>query len=212
MKIAVSFLKSKRTIEDTIRELNNIDCDYIHVDVMDGKFVDNISLLIRDIKKYLPNTKKKLDVHLMVKEPNKYLDAFALLNTEYITIHYEIDKILINRINMIKKYGLKVGLAIKPDTKVTEIEKYLDIVDLVLVMTVEPGKGGQKLNEKCIDKIKELKDIRKKNNYNYIISADGGINDTNISLLEKKGLDMAVVGSFICMSNDFEEQLDKLKK
>lgn len=207
MKVAISFLKSKYSIEETIKKIEETDTDYIHVDVMDGNFVPNKT---DNFIKVLSNTNKPLDVHLMVDNPINYIIEYKNLKPVFITIHAEIDYCLKDLIDLIHSYGIKAGISIKPNTSIESIEKYLDIIDNVLIMSVEPGKGGQKFMDSVLYKIDILNKLRKKNNYNYLISIDGGINDTTISKVQN--VDFVISGSFICMSDNYQETIDKLKK
>ena len=208
MKISVSYLTSK-DLENDLRKLNVTNADYIHVDVMDGKFVKNKSLpfkVIRNIHKY---TNKRLDVHLMVKKPLKFISDYATLNTEFITIHIEtkgIDKAL----DLIEAYGIKTGISLKPNTPLDVLDSYLDRVDLILIMSVEPGRGGQEFIEDTIDRVKEvrkkLNDVKSK----ALISVDGGINEEVAEKL--KDADILVSGNYILSSDDFQYQIYKLRK
>lgn len=188
--------------------LQHTDTDYIHVDVMDGIFVKETTLSIDDVMRDMSASSKPLDIHLMVKEPNPYIDSFRYLNVENITIHSEIDnaKKIVERI---KNEGVKSGIAINPNTQVASILDILPIVDYVLIMGVEPGRGGQKLIPSTIDKIDELRKLRKKNNYSYKISLDGGVNEETRKLMA--GLDVIVSGSYVCCSDNFQERIDSLR-
>ena len=208
MKISVSYLSSKNIIED-LRKLTVTDADYIHVDVMDGRFVKNKTLSFSELKEIHRYTNKRLDVHLMVKKPWKYIDDYATLNTEYITFHVEtknVDKTL----DLIESYGIKKGLSIKPETSLDKLDPYLDNIDLILVMSVEPGKGGQVFIDSTIDRIKELKKKLKEHKSNALISVDGGINEEVAKKL--KDVDILASGSFVINSDDYQEAIDKLRK
>ena len=186
MKVGVSFISSDYDLETTISKIDESSADYIHVDMMDGVFVENSNFTVQDLKKMFKNTKKKLDVHMMVCSPNKYVKDFAKMeNVEYLTIHAESHRRPIDVINMIRHTPLKAGLAINPETKVSHIVPLLNHLDQVLVMSVKPGKGGQKFMEDVLYKVETLKDIREQNGYNYIISIDGGINDETAKLINK---------------------------
>lgn len=208
MKISVSYLSSKNIVED-LRKLNVTNADFIHVDVMDGKFVKNKTLPFKKIKDIHKYTNKRLDVHLMVKKPLKYISDYATLNTEYITVHIE-NKYVDKALEQIEFYGIKKGLSIKPNTPLEVLEPYLDKVDLILVMSVEPGKGGQAFIEDTKDRVKQLKEMIKKNNSHALISVDGGINEEVASSL--KEADILVSGSYITSSEDFQYQIYKLRK
>ena len=212
MKVGVSFLKSKVDLDETIKKIDESSADYIHVDMMDGNFVEASNFSVADLKKLFKNTNKKLDVHMMVCSPNKYVKEFAKMkNVEYLTFHYEAHRRPIDVINMIRHTPMKVGIAINPETKVSHIIPMLNHVDQVLIMSVKPGKGGQTFMEDVLYKVETLKDIREQNNYNYIISIDGGINDKTIELAKKAGVDMVVSGSYICKSDDYNSKIDSLK-
>lgn len=204
MKISASFLSIKDNLKKNIDLLTKCDIDYLHLDIMDGIFVKNKTWDISEIKNLI-NYNKPLDVHLMVSDVYKYVDEYKDLNPEFITFHYEVDLDIMDIINYIKKYNIKVGLSIKPNTKVDEIIPYLPYLDLILVMSVEPGEGGQKFIIDSVDKIKKLKELKG----DYLIEVDGGINDSTISLV--KDVDIAVIGSYITSGN-YEEKIKSIKE
>ena len=204
MKISASFLSIKDNLKENIDLLTKCDIDYLHLDIMDGIFVKNKTWDISEIKNLI-NYNKPLDVHLMVSDVYKYVDEYKDLNPEFITFHYEVDLDIMDIINYIKKYNIKVGLSIKPNTKVDEIVPYLPYLDLILVMSVEPGEGGQKFIIDSVDKIKKLKELKG----DYLIEVDGGINDSTISLV--KDVDIAVIGSYITSGN-YEEKIKSIKE
>ena len=210
MKISASFLSINNNFKENISILDQTNIDYLHLDIMDGKFVPNKTWNFKEIETLLQNTTKPKDVHLMVKNVKKYVKQFQKLKPEYITFHLETSRNCFDIIRLIKKYGIKVGMSIKPNTKVEELKPYLPYLDLVLVMSVEPGKGGQSFIDNSFNKIKELDNLRQENNYQYLIEVDGGINDTNITLLKQSNVDIIVVGSFITNSNNYQEQIEKL--
>ena len=162
------------------------------------------------IKSIRSLTDKTFDTHLMIIDPIKYIKQFAEAGSNYITFHVEATSDVMVTINLIKSYNVKPGISIKPNTKVEEIKKYLPYVDQVLVMSVEPGFGGQGFMPNSIDKVKELYNLRKENNYNYLINIDGGINDKTIELV-KDYIDMAVVGSYITKASDKVASANKIK-
>lgn len=209
MKVSVSFIKSKQSEEETINLLNQTDCDYLHVDVMDGSFVENKNFNFQEFLEWQKENEKLLDVHLMCSNPKKYIKEYVNLNTEYITIHSEIDKDLKELLSLIHCYGINAGLSIKPNTNIDKIKDYLYDIEQVLIMSVEPGKGGQEFMDSVIPKIEELKKLREENGYEYVISIDGGINDKTIDKV--KGCDMVVSGSYVCMSDDYQKTIDKLR-
>lgn len=204
MKISASFLSIKDNLKENLDLLTKCDIDYLHLDIMDGIFVKNKTWDISEIKNLI-NYNKPLDVHLMVSDVYKYVDEYKDLNPEFITFHYEVDLDIMDIINYIKKYNIKVGLSIKPNTKVDEIIPYLPYLDLILVMSVEPGEGGQKFIIDSVDKIKKLKELKG----DYLIEVDGGINDSTISLV--KDVDIAVIGSYITSGN-YEEKIKSIKE
>ncbi len=209
MKVSVTFLKFKDSRKKAVEEIEQTDADYIHVDVMDGAFVPPVVLPMAEIKELLPNTKKPLDVHLMVENPQEYIDVFSHYNTEYITIHAELKQDIESLIKYIHEKNIKAGIAINSETSVSSIAKYLKIVDYVLIMGIIPGYGGQKMIPETVQKIHELKDLREKSDYHYVISFDGGINQETRPLLDD--LDIIAVGSFITMSDNFQARIDALR-
>ena len=211
MKIAVTFLVSATDRMTTIKKIDSSTADYIHVDIMDGKFVPNDNMSLSDINKYLKATKKPLDVHLMVNKPLKYLNALALLNTEYFTFHCELKEDLNLLINEVRNVGLKPGLAINPQTDINQVLNYLPNIDMVLLLGVTPGRGGQPLQTAVLDKVKVLNQIRKEQNLSFVISLDGGINDTTIDQCRNLGIDIFAVGSYICQSDNYNERIANLK-
>ena len=208
MLVSTSFLSSNNIPRD-LKKLNETDTDYIHVDVMDGKFVPNKTMPFSEMKNIYKYTSKRLDVHLMVNDPTKYINDYATLNTEYITIHEEIDVDIIEMLKLIKSYGIKCGLAIKPDTLVSDLVPYLPLLDLVLVMSVEPGAGGQKFIMESEDKIKEVKTLIDTYNLSTKISVDGGINSETKDYCSL--CDILVSGRYIVNSLDFSKQIDSLR-
>lgn len=210
MKVSVSILSSSIKPADIVKILDNTKADYIHVDIMDGKFVKNKTWTISEIKKITSYSKLPLDVHLMVENPSKYIEDYALLNTSYITFHYEAVKDIDKMINEIKNYGLKVGIAINPETSEEVVFPYLSKIDEVLIMSVHPGKSGQSFIESTPDKIERLKEEILRQNVKTIISVDGGINDETGNLCVQKGVDILVSASYI--HKDIVNNINTLKK
>ncbi len=205
IKISTSILSSNNR-QNSIQALNKTTTDYIHIDVMDNKFVPNLQFSVEEINNLITLSEKKIDIHLMTYDPEYYIDRIKKNNNiEYITIHYEINKDLIPIIKKIKNMGYKVGLAIKPQNNINKIKDYLDLVDLILIMSVEPGFGGQTFYEETPKKIKNLLEINK----NIVIEVDGGINDTTIKKI-KNLANIAVVGSYIINNNNYQEAIDNL--
>ena len=204
-KVSVSFLSSKDIINDLI-DIEASSADYIHVDVMDGKFVKAKNLPFKYLDRMSYILKKRLDVHLMVKDPTKFIEKYATLNSEYITVHVELGEID-KYFELIKSYGIKCGLAINPDTDVNLLRKYLNKIDLILVMSVFPGAGGQSFIEETTKRIDSIKSMI--GNRKILINVDGGINDTTIGKV--KNTDIVVSGSYIVNSDDFEARIKSLR-
>ncbi len=204
MKTSVSILNIKE--KSKIKEIETHNPDFIHIDVMDGIFVSNIANQYNEIKDYLSSY--NYDVHLMVRDVKKYIDEFKLINPKYITFHVEADNVLSN-IDYLKSLGIKVGLAINPNTKIDSLIPYLDKIDLVLVMSVEPGLGGQEFIMNSIDRINYLYNYRMNHNLDYLISVDGGINASTIDYV--KSADIVVSGSYIVNNSDIDSALNVLR-
>lgn len=212
MKIAASFLSINNGIKKNVERLDKTTIDYLHIDIMDGKFVPNKTWSYRKIKHILKHTSKPKDVHLMVSDVKKYINKFRKLKPEIITFHYEATEDWFDMIRILKLNDIKAGMSIKPDTDISKLEPYLQYLDVILIMSVEPGKGGQEFIPSTVEKIKALDKIRKDKGYQYIIEVDGGINDTNYQLLKDNNVDIAVMGSFITKRRAFQKNLDKLNK
>ena len=207
MLISTSFLSSLNPSKD-LKKLNDTDTDFIHVDVMDGIFVNGRTMPFKEMRKIYKYTSKRLDVHLMVEEPAKLIKKYASLNVEYITIHVESENVEDN-LKLIKNYAIKSGIAINPETKVSELVPYLPLVDMILVMSVEPGKGGQAFLPKTKSKIKEIKKLLKEYKSKAIISVDGGIN--NETKVNCEDATILVAGTYIISDTDFQERINKLR-
>ena len=173
---------------------------------MDGIFIPNTQMPINEIIELAKYSQKKLDIHLMVEDPLSYINNLQNQNIAFITIHLEINKDINQIIKQIKSFGYKVGLSLKPNTSIQEIIPYLDKIDLILIMSVEPGFGGQEFIPTSIDKAKEIRKLNK----NIIIEMDGGIKDSNINQI-KEHIDIAVVGSYITKNNNYQEAINNLK-
>jgi ribulose-phosphate 3-epimerase len=209
MKIAASFLGSKKTYL-VLEKLNVTDVDYIHVDVMDGKYVKNKTMPFSELSTISYYTRKRLDVHLMVMKPLKLIDDFATLNVEYLTFHINIKDDLEKIFKKCHQYGIKIGLAINPNDDVEIVYDYLDKIDLVLIMSVEPGLPGQEFIPESINKVKKLRQEINKRNLKTLISVDGGVNFMNAKDL--KDADILVSGSTILKSDNFADAISKLRK
>ena len=206
MKVSVSILKEKENYLDVIEKLNNSKADYIHIDVLDNTFIKTSSFDIDDFKNIKFN--KKLDIHLMSSNLEKQINDFSLLNPEYISIHEEVGDTL-KFLNKIKNKGIKAGIVINPETDIEKVYPYLEIVDLILIMSVNPGKGGQEFMTSVIGKMQELKEIQDR--YNYVIEVDGGINNDTIKYVSNY-VDIAVSGSYITDSIDYDKNIENLKR
>lgn len=211
MLVSGSFLSNSISPKDAITIFDKSNIDYIHVDIMDGKFTENKSYTIGEVTKYSTYTNKPLDVHLMVNNPDKYIDSLSMLNTKYITFHYESQKDSMKIINHIKDNGIKCGISIKPSTSPKEILDLLPYLDLVLIMSVEPGKSGQTFMDSVLYKIDVLKKYIEDNNLKTILSIDGGVNESNIPILKEKNMDMIVSSSYL-LSGDIDNKIKFIKE
>lgn len=217
VEISTSLLSAKRDkIIDTIYDLEKAKTDYFHIDVMDGEFVkNNTHDTMLEYCEYLDHISKvPLDVHLMVKDVKNYVDSYLIFNPNIITIHYEACKDnteVMEIINYIKQKGRRVGISIKPNTSINEIYEFLPYVHVVLIMTVEPGEGGQELIPETIKKIEKLSQYREENNLNFDIEADGGIKVENSEQIVNAGADILVAGTAILASKDYAETIKNLR-
>ena len=215
--ISTSLLSVKKeNIIDTVYKLEDANTNYFHIDVMDGEFVENDTHdIMLEYCEYLDNiTKIPLDIHLMVKDVKNFVDSYLIFNPNIITFHYEACKDkeeVIKLINYIKEKGRRVGISVKPETDVKEILEILPYVHVVLVMTVELGKGGQELITSTIEKIKELNSYREEQKLDYEIEADGGIKVENSDKIIDAGADILVAGTAIINSKDYAETIKKLR-
>lgn len=208
MKISTSILDCDNRI-DAVLKLSHTNTSYIHIDAMDGNFVPATHFMdINEIKNISRVSDKLLDVHLMMDNPITYIEQLSDVNIEFITIHLEINQNKKVIFSKIKEKGYKVGLSIKPSTDVKEVIPYLDDIDMVLIMSVEPGLGGQKFMNATIQRIDELKELIYNSNQDILIEVDGGINNEIITKLEN--VDIAVVGSYIVKSDNYNEKINTL--
>lgn len=208
--IAPSILSSDfANLESEVKKLEENGADWVHVDVMDGHFVPNITIGAPVVKALRKVTSIPLDVHLMIENPEKYIKDFALAGSDYITFHYEAAKDNVKDvIDLIRSYNIKVGLSIKPKTQVCEIIPFINMVDMILIMTVEPGFGGQKFMQDCALKIKELKPLL---NEEVIIEVDGGINKETAKICTDYGATALVAGNYVFSQENMKDAISSLR-
>lgn len=205
IKISPSILNVKENdLENKVKSLDNSGADYIHIDIMDGHYVDNTSFGVETIKKIRKVTSKILDVHLMVRPVQHYIDDYIEAGSDIISFHPEADENSLDIIKYINQSEVKSGIAIHPEINIEKFEYLLPLVKQVIVMTVIPGFGGQKFMENQVYKISKLNEIRKNKNYKYKIEVDGGINNTNKDSCINNGVDILAVGSYL-LSKDKTE-------
>ena len=205
--LAADFANLQRDIE----MLNESKADWIHIDIMDGRFVPNISFGLPVCEAINKHAKKPLDVHLMILEPEKYLEAFQKAGASTISVHYEACNHLHRTLQEIKELGSNAGVAINPHTNVALLEDVIQEIDLVCIMSVNPGFGGQKFIENTHEKVRQLREIIEENNADTLIEIDGGVNAENAPLLIEAGADILVAGSFVFKSADPKATIGDLK-
>lgn len=204
----------KIDLQNELKNIENYGADWVHIDVMDGKFVPNISYSSNDVKEISNMTKLPKDVHIMIENPLKYAKEFLDSGADILTFHIEActdEKEANMIIDLIHKYGKKAGISIKPNTASSTVMNLIEKLDLVLVMTVEPGKGGQEFMESSLIKIKEIREQANKINKDLIIEVDGGINDKTAHLCVEAGTTAIVSGTYVFGGNDIKNKIESLK-
>ncbi|WP_300437426.1 ribulose-phosphate 3-epimerase [Christiangramia sp.] len=206
--LAADFANLQRDVE----MINNSEADWFHIDIMDGVFVPNISYGMPVLKAITQHAKKTIDVHLMIIDPDRYIKEFAALGADILTVHYEACTHLHRTLQAIKNEGMKAGVAINPHTSVDLLKDIINDIDVVLIMSVNPGFGGQSFIENTFNKVQRLKEIISINNANTLIEIDGGVTDKNAGELSKAGADVLVAGSYVFKSDDQPNTIKNLKQ
>lgn len=210
--IAPSILASDfANLQKEITMINDSAADWVHVDIMDGVFVPNISMGLPVVEAVNRHAKKPLDVHLMIVQPERYVEAFRKAGAEYISVHIEACPHLHRNLQQIRALGAKAGIAVNPHTPVSLLKEVIHETDLVCLMSVNPGFGGQKFIENTYQKIRELKQLIKERNSTALIEIDGGVNEANAPTLRQAGADVLVAGNFVFTSPDPKATIQKLK-
>ncbi|BCZ48078.1 ribulose-phosphate 3-epimerase [Clostridium gelidum] len=212
VKIAPSILSADFSkLGEDIERIDKGGADFIHIDVMDGSFVPNISLGLPVIKSIRNRTDKPFDIHLMINNPSKYIDDFIIAGADIITVHYEADQHIDRTINYIKSKGIKAAISLNPGTPTSVLKDLIVNLDMVLIMSVNPGYGGQKFIPYCLDKIREIKEFSNKVNPSLLIEVDGGVDKTNVKEIIEAGANVIVAGSAVFCGGEISDNIKALR-
>lgn len=213
MKISPSILSADfANLGEDMRKIEKYGADLVHIDVMDGRFVPNLTFGMPIIKSIRSYSKLPFDVHLMIEEPSKYIDDFISAGADIITVHYEADRHIDRTINYIKSKGVKASVALNPGTPISNIVDLIPMLDMVLIMSVNPGFGGQKYIDYCSKKISDLRELSYKYNSELLIEVDGGVTKNNIKNVVNSGADVIVAGSAVFKNGEIEKNIKELKE